>query len=59
TQHPENGWALHALAQALREQGKDALALAVQQRFTAAWARADVELQDAKRATSLAAAAAQ
>lgn len=40
--HPENGWALHGLAQALRTIGKTGEAGAVEQRFTAAWRAADV-----------------
>lgn len=39
--HPENGWALHGLGQALRAQRKDALAAIVAARFAKAWARAD------------------
>ena len=42
--HPDNGWALHVLAQALRAQHKDALATLVEARFAKAWARADVKL---------------
>jgi hypothetical protein len=40
----ENGWALFGLEQALRAQHKDGDAAAVEQRFRAAWARADVTL---------------
>ncbi|GAC1625240.1 MAG: hypothetical protein NVS9B10_11990 [Nevskia sp.] len=43
--HPENGWALHGLAQALRAAGKADEADAVQERFDRAWRRADVPLQ--------------
>jgi tetratricopeptide (TPR) repeat protein len=42
--HPDNGWALFGLAQALRAQGKDDQAAAVERRFDEAWKRADVEL---------------
>lgn len=41
---PDNGWALHGLVQALRAQGKDEQAAAVERRFEQAWERADVEL---------------
>ena len=41
---PENGWALFGLAAALRAQGKAAEGAAVDQRFTKAWAGADVKL---------------
>jgi tetratricopeptide (TPR) repeat protein len=40
--HPENGWALHGLAESLRLQKKDAAA--AQQRFAAAWKNADFKL---------------
>ncbi len=40
--HPENGWALHGLAESLRLQKKDAAA--VRRRFEAAWKKADVKL---------------
>ena len=42
--HPDNGWALFGLAQAIRAQGKDEQAAAVERRFDEAWERADVEL---------------
>ncbi len=41
---PENGWALFGLMQALRAQGKNAEATAVDARFRAAWKDADVTL---------------
>jgi tetratricopeptide (TPR) repeat protein len=41
---PENGWSLFGLAQALRAQGKNAEATAVDARFRKAWAGADVTL---------------
>ena len=42
--NPENGWSLFGLAQALRAQGKDEEAAAVQKRFEKAWTKADVTL---------------
>jgi tetratricopeptide (TPR) repeat protein len=42
--HPENGWSLFGLARALDRQGKSAEADAVQARFEAAWADADLRL---------------
>jgi hypothetical protein len=44
THNAENGWALFGLARALESQGKAAEAAAVQKRFEAAWARAEVKL---------------
>ena len=41
---PENGWSLYGLAAALRAQGKNDEARAVEQRFRKAWADADVKL---------------
>ena len=41
---PENGWSLFGLAQALRAQGKNAQAAAVDARFRRAWTGADVTL---------------
>lgn len=40
----ENGWALFGLMQALRAQNKTDAAALIEQRFTKAWARADVTL---------------
>jgi cytochrome c-type biogenesis protein CcmH/NrfG len=40
--HPENGWALFGLHQALAAQHRDAEARDVQRRFQAAWKNADV-----------------
>jgi tetratricopeptide (TPR) repeat protein len=40
--HPNNGWALHGLAQSLKLQGRNADASAAQQRFDTAWKYADV-----------------
>jgi tetratricopeptide (TPR) repeat protein len=42
--HPNNGWALHGLAQSLKLQGRNADASAAQQRFDSAWKNADVTL---------------
>lgn len=44
TQYPENGWSLFGLERALRGQGRDADADAVDARFEKAWSRADVEI---------------
>jgi tetratricopeptide (TPR) repeat protein len=41
---PENGWTLYGLAQALKAQGKNDEAAAVEGRLQKAWARADVKL---------------
>lgn len=41
--HPENGWALYGLGESLRAQGKPD-AVAVEERFQKAWARADIRL---------------
>lgn len=45
--HPENGWSLFGLAQALRAQKKEKEARAVDERFARAWQRADVRLSAA------------
>jgi tetratricopeptide (TPR) repeat protein len=45
---PENGWSLFGLAQALRAQGKNAEAAAVDARFRKAWAGADVKLASSR-----------
>lgn len=42
--HPENGWSLHGLAEALRVQGQTAEADAVQVRFEAAWEAASIDI---------------
>ena len=42
--HPNNGWALNGLAQALGAQKKDAEAAAARKQFEQAWNRADVKL---------------
>ena len=46
--HTNNGWSLFGLAQALRAQGKNAEADAVQARFDKAWGRADVKLSSSR-----------
>lgn len=45
TKHPENGWALHGLLQALKVQDAEMgdVARDVERRFASAWARADVK----------------
>ncbi len=52
--HPENGWALRGLADALTAQGRKAEAAEAQARFERAWARADVKLPGSRfaRATN-------
>ena len=42
--NPENGWSLFGLARAMRAQGREKDALAVEKRFKAAWQHADVTL---------------
>ncbi|MHC4940054.1 MAG: tetratricopeptide repeat protein [Planctomycetota bacterium] len=42
--YPENGWALHGLAECLRGLGKEDEAKKVRARFDKAWARADVTI---------------
>lgn len=42
--HRENGWALHGLVECLRRSGREALAREMDERFRAAWVRADVEI---------------
>ncbi len=42
--HPENGWALFGLMQALKSQGRKLEAAEAQRRFDIAWSRADVKL---------------
>jgi tetratricopeptide (TPR) repeat protein len=39
--YPENGWALHGLAEGLARSGREEEAAAVQARFEAAWAKSD------------------
>ena len=47
-QNPENGWSLFGLAQALKAQGKNDDAAAVEARFKKAWKEADVKLTTAR-----------
>ena len=42
--YPENGWALHGLAECLEELGRREEAAAVRTRFDTAWARSDTEI---------------
>ena len=42
--HPNNGWALYGLLQALKAQNKSDDAAVVEARFKTAWARSDVTL---------------
>jgi tetratricopeptide (TPR) repeat protein len=44
SRHPENGWSLNGLAQALRAQGRTKDAADMDARFRRAWANADVKL---------------
>ena len=46
--HTNNGWSLFGLAQALRAQGKNAEADAVQARFDKTWGQADVKLSSSR-----------
>ena len=46
--HPENGYSLFGLTQALQAQGKDALAEDTHTRFQAAWVEADVQLTSSR-----------
>ncbi len=45
---PENGWALHGLAESLLRQGRRGEAREVTVRFTRAWANADVQLRGSR-----------
>ena len=45
TLHPNNGWALHGLAESLRAQGRDKDAAVVDVQFNTAWKRADVTIK--------------
>jgi tetratricopeptide (TPR) repeat protein len=42
--YPQNGWALYGLSRALKQQGKQAEALAVKLQFDKAWEHADIKL---------------
>jgi predicted Zn-dependent protease len=44
--HPANGWALYALAESLKRQGRAAEAQRVKAQFEATWAQADVPRPD-------------
>jgi tetratricopeptide (TPR) repeat protein len=46
--HPENGWALTGLAEALRAQGKEDQAAVVDGRLAKAWERADVTVTSSR-----------
>jgi tetratricopeptide (TPR) repeat protein len=46
--HPQNGWSLYGLVQALRAQGKKADAETTQEQFSAAWSDADVVLTSSR-----------
>ncbi len=46
--HPENGWALFGLMQALKAQGKGDAAAEIEARFRKAWASADFELSSSR-----------
>ncbi|HEX5217404.1 MAG TPA: hypothetical protein VFV98_18210 [Vicinamibacterales bacterium] len=46
--HPDNGWALFGVSQALRAQKKDAQADVIDARLKKAWARADFKLTGSK-----------
>jgi tetratricopeptide (TPR) repeat protein len=43
--HPENGWALHGLAECLRRSGREEEAAAVDERFRAAWSESDIVIK--------------
>jgi hypothetical protein len=42
--HPENGWALHGLAECLRRRAATAEAAQLDARFSRAWQRAQVQI---------------
>ncbi|MDX1410525.1 MAG: hypothetical protein R3351_00060 [Nitrospirales bacterium] len=46
--HPQNGWSLYGLVQALRAQGKTQEAEVAQEQFNLAWADADVTLASSR-----------
>ena len=46
--HPNNGWSLFGLAQALRAQGKDAEAGRVHEDYERYWARRDIWLRSSR-----------
>jgi tetratricopeptide (TPR) repeat protein len=43
--HPDNGWALHGLAECLRRTGRAEEARAAAERFASAWSSADVDIK--------------
>jgi tetratricopeptide (TPR) repeat protein len=45
---PGNGWAMFGLAQALRAQGKNEQAAAMEKRFAQAWSEADIKLKSTR-----------
>ncbi|MEX2582418.1 MAG: hypothetical protein WD766_04050 [Gemmatimonadota bacterium] len=47
-QHPNNGWALYGLEEALRAQGRTAEADLVHEEFRSAWARADTMIRSSR-----------
>jgi tetratricopeptide (TPR) repeat protein len=47
-ENPDNGYALHGLAQSLRAQGRDEEASTVAERAAAAWSAADVKLSTSR-----------
>ena len=44
--HPNNGWCLFGLRQALEQQGREAEAAQVQAQFDQAWTRSDTWIRD-------------
>jgi tetratricopeptide (TPR) repeat protein len=46
--YPRNGWSVYGLIQALQAQDKETEAAALQERFKAIWAEADVELKSSR-----------
>lgn len=44
TRHPDNGWSLYGLSQALQAQNRDKDAAMVTKQFKSAWSKADVKL---------------
>jgi hypothetical protein len=42
--HPDNGWSLFGLSRAVKAQGRDGEAAAIDERFKKAWSKADVQL---------------
>ena len=48
SRHPNNGWALFGLAEAMRAQGKIEAAKTVEKDFGTAWAQADITLKSSR-----------